>query len=214
MLSMYEVFSPRPTLKEADQGFTLVELLVVIAVSSILAAAAVPSFNRVVTASRLSEASAALRSAMELARSEAMVRAARVGVCRSAQSNAAAPNCSNAAANGYAAADWAIGWIVYQKAQANLGDGFEAGDTLIRRQPALAAATAGSRVVVWAAANTAMVYNWNGIRASGPVGSFAIDFGSPSLSSPTALISNQAVCLGINVVGRIDQAKAISGACA
>jgi len=214
MLSMYEVFSPRPTLREADQGFTLVELLVVIAVSSILAAAAVPSFNRVVTASRLSEASAALRSAMELARSEAMVRAARVGVCRSAQSNAAVPDCSNAAASGYAAADWAIGWIVYQKAPANLGDGFEAGDTLIRRQPGLAAATSGSRLIVWAAANTAMVYNWNGIRVSGPVGSFAIDFGNASLSSRTALISDQAVCLGINVVGRIDQAKAISGACA
>jgi type IV fimbrial biogenesis protein FimT len=208
------VLAPVSAPEKADRGFTLVELLVVLAISAILAAAAVPGFNRIVIDARLSEASAALRGAIELARSEAMARSARVGVCRSELPNAAIPSCSNAQANGYPAADWAIGWIVYQKAPANLADVFEAGDTLIRRQPQLGAATAGSRVVVWAAAPAALVYNWNGIRASGPAGGFALDFGMASLSARNALISSQAVCLGINVVGRIDHGKAVAGACA
>jgi len=202
------------TPRSAGTGFTLVELLVVMAISAILAAAAIPGFNRFTTAARLSEASSALRSALELARSEAMARAARVGVCRSVAPNAAAPACSTAAAGGFPGGDWASGWVVYQKAAANPGDVFEAGDTVIHRQQPLAPAAEGSRVVIWAPANGALVYNWNGVRAAGPVGAFALDFGIATLSTRTALLSNQAVCLGVNMVGRIEQVRSVAGACA
>jgi len=200
--------------RAAVAGFTLVELLVVMAISAILAAAAIPSFNRFTTASRLSEASSALRGAIELARSEAIARAARVGVCRSVDPNAATPACSTVAAGAYPAGDWASGWIVYEKAPANAGDAFEAGDTVIRRQQPLAPGANGARAVIWAPANGALVYNWNGVRAAGPVGAFALDFGVASLSSRTALLSDQAVCLGVNVVGRVQQLKSVSGVCA
>lgn len=202
------------TPRAAVAGFTLVELLMVMAISAILAATAVPSFNRFTTAARLSEASSALRGAIELARSEAIARGARVGVCRSVDANAVIPSCSTVTAGGYPAGDWASGWIVYEKSPANAGDPFEAGDTVIRRQQPLAHAADGARVLIWAPANGALLYNWSGVRAGGPVGAFALDFAAPAQSARTALQSNQAVCLGVNVVGRIEQVKSVSGACA
>jgi len=202
-----------PDGNRSDGGFTLIELLVVMAIFAILAAAAIPGFNRFTTAARLSESGSALRGALELARSEAIARGARVGVCRSVAPNAAAPACSTAAAGGYAGGDWASGWIVYQKAAANAGDAFEAGDAVILRQPPLAPTDNAARVVIWAPADGALVFNWNGVRTAGPVGAFALDFGTPSLSARNALLSNQAVCLGVNVVGRIAQGQPVSGAC-
>lgn len=205
--------APRASTGRQSRGFTLVELLTVVAIAAVLTAAAVPSFNRFLVSARVSEAESALRGAIELARSEAVVRSTRVGVCRSATANAAAPGCTAAAAGGYGGNDWAIGWLVYAKAPANAADAFEANDVVIRRQAALSDRPAGPRVMIWAPTGNPVVFGWNGVRAAGPVGSFALDFGPASSSAPATLVSGLASCVGVNVVGRVDVAKPAAGVC-
>lgn len=195
-------------------GFTLIELLTVIAVTAILAASAIPMFERIIADSRVVEAGNTFRSALELARSEATVRAARVGVCRSANANGPAPSCSGAAEGTFGADDWAAGWLVYAKADANGGDAFEGGDVLIRRQGPLGTVNAGTRVMLWAPGPGPIVFNWNGVRTVGPVGAFAIDHGTPVAARPALLLSERASCLAVNAAGRLGSARPVSGACA
>lgn len=65
-------------------GFTLVELMVTIAVLAILLTIGVPSFNSVIASNRLSAGANEFVASLQLARMEAMRRNTRVVVCRSA----------------------------------------------------------------------------------------------------------------------------------
>ena len=69
-------------LKIPNQGFSLIELLLVIAIVAILASLAAPSFSDLLRVNRLSAASSALQVSLSLARSEAVRRGgdARVSV--------------------------------------------------------------------------------------------------------------------------------------
>ncbi|WP_169447721.1 GspH/FimT family pseudopilin [Luteimonas mephitis] len=64
-------------------GFTLIELMVTLAVAGILAAIAVPSMTGLLNANRLSGASGEVTATLQLARAEAIRRNARVTVCAS-----------------------------------------------------------------------------------------------------------------------------------
>lgn len=194
-------------------GFTLIELLTVVAIVAILAASTSGAFQRFIVGARITEGVSTFRSALELARSEASTRGVRVGVCRSPTANDAGAICSQAAFGNVAANDWSAGWIVYAKTGANAADTFEAGDLVLRRQAPLASAGTGSRLMIWAPAAGAVVYNWNGMRVAGPVGTFAFDFGAVSGSSPVPLASDLARCMAVNIAGRIDLTAPASGRC-
>lgn len=94
--------------KPASQGFTLVELLVTVAVLAIALGIAVPSFQSFVSRNRLAATTNELVSALALARSEAVKRATRVTV---------------------ASADWDDGWEVFVDSDP-FGD--SSGDTILR----------------------------------------------------------------------------------
>ena len=64
------------------RGFTLLELLVTLAVVAIVTAIAAPSFNDVIERQRVRSAADTLRSTIDLARSEAVKRNAVVSVSR------------------------------------------------------------------------------------------------------------------------------------
>jgi type IV fimbrial biogenesis protein FimT len=64
-------------------GFTLIELMVTLAVAGILAAIAVPSMTGLLNANRLKGASGEVAATLQLARAEAVRRNARVTVCAS-----------------------------------------------------------------------------------------------------------------------------------
>jgi type IV fimbrial biogenesis protein FimT len=71
-----------------ENGFTLMELLVTIAIAGILAAVAVPSFFSVVNTNRLAAQSNELLTAIQYARSEAIRSNGRVTFCGAASASA------------------------------------------------------------------------------------------------------------------------------
>lgn len=90
-------------MKGCQGAFTLLELLVTLAVIGVLAALAAPSFSVMVANNRSVSIAQDLASSMRLARSEAIKRGMRVSICASADG----VNC---------AGDWNNGWIVFPDA--------------------------------------------------------------------------------------------------
>jgi type IV fimbrial biogenesis protein FimT len=87
-------------------GFTLIELIITIAIVAIMAAWAIPSFQTFIRDQRLITQSNDVISDVNLARSEAIRRGANITVCPTVDPSAAAPVC--AAAN-----DWTTGRFIF-----------------------------------------------------------------------------------------------------
>lgn len=84
------------------RGFTLIELMVTLAIVAILAMIALPSFRDTLRRSHVSAASNALLASFNYARAEAITRGQLVTLCASAS----ATSCSSGTA-------WQGGWMVY-----------------------------------------------------------------------------------------------------
>lgn len=82
-------------------GFTLIELMVTIALAAIILTQAVPSFNALVQNNRLISQKNEFISALNLARSEALKRGVRVTVCASTDRT----SCDTT--------NWEKGWIIF-----------------------------------------------------------------------------------------------------
>ncbi|MEH6910597.1 MAG: GspH/FimT family pseudopilin [Oceanicoccus sp.] len=87
------------------KGFTLVELMVALAIMAILVMAAAPNFSAAVKRNRIESQLKDLSGHVKLARSEAISRSRTVTICRSSDQ----ATCSTAAPVG----DWSIGWITF-----------------------------------------------------------------------------------------------------
>ena len=115
-------------MRSHHSGFTLLELVVTIAILAVLTSLALPSFNSVVANNRLATAANETLAAMMLARSEAFRSGRRVVVCTS--SNASTCDASGA---------WSDGWIVFVDADSD-GDRNGA-ETVLRVGPAVSGMT-------------------------------------------------------------------------
>lgn len=124
-------------------GFTLPELLIVLAIIGILLAAGMPSFRSYLQAQQVATAAQQFLFALNLARSEAIQRSARVDV---------APR------DGL---QWENGWVVFIKQDNNVSPKFSAGDQLIYSYDAL---PPGLRVATTLSNKTSahIAYNGNG----------------------------------------------------
>ena len=96
-MSRQHMGSPPPT---RGSGFTLVELMVTIAVLAIIASIAIPSMRSLIASNRLAAMSTDVVASLQLARSEAIRRNAPVTVCSSSDG-----------ASCQASTDWSR-WIV------------------------------------------------------------------------------------------------------
>jgi len=114
-----------------SSGFTLLETLMVLAISAILMALAVPSMRNLIEGSGVVDSVNSFVGAISYARSEALRRGLPVTLCRSVDAETSGtPACS---ADRY----WEAGWMVFVDLDSN--GVFEAsqGDSLLRVQGAL-----------------------------------------------------------------------------
>lgn len=109
-----------------QSGATLLELMVVLAVSAILLGIGIPSFSALTSSSRLASATNELVSSLHLARSEAIKRNSRTVMCTSATGTACADS-----------GGWHQGWLVFH--DANNSSVLDAGEAVILTRQALPA---------------------------------------------------------------------------
>ena len=96
----------------APRGFTLIEVLVVIAIMGVLAAIAGPSFTPTIERWRVKQAAEAITSTIYYARSEAIKRGGQVAIQKIANNT---NGCTTAANK----TDWDCGWFVCQDTDGN-----------------------------------------------------------------------------------------------
>lgn len=107
--------------KQHNAGFTLVELMITLAVAAILVTAAVPSFMSMIASNRVTAASNDLVTALNLGKSEAIRSGRYALLCKNS-------NCDTTGS-------WADGWILFSDVDNN---GVQNGDDpIIRTQEAL-----------------------------------------------------------------------------
>ena len=96
-------------------GFTLPELMVTLAIASILLAVAVPGFKGVINTNQIAAQTNSLMTALTIARSEASKRGFKIAVC----SNLATMSCGSNTSCCSGSTDWTTGWIVFVDQNSN-----------------------------------------------------------------------------------------------
>ena len=94
-----------------SQGFTLIELMVVIAIVAILTTLAAPSFKQLIQSNTISSTVNSFLADMRYARSEAIRRGGGVILCRSDAPEATSPACGTGSGPG--GKGWVSGWIIF-----------------------------------------------------------------------------------------------------
>jgi type IV fimbrial biogenesis protein FimT len=113
-------------MKTPSCGFTLIELMVTLAIVAVLLTIAAPSFRAFLLDSRVSAEADEFLSMVNFARSEAIKRNARVSMCNSSSGLACATS-----------GNWEQGWIVFVDAGGTVGTFDSATDTILRVHGAL-----------------------------------------------------------------------------
>lgn len=90
---------------QRSSGFTVIEVLVVVAILGVLAALAAPSFRPIIEKWRVQQAVESMRSTLYYARSEAIKRGGRITVLK----NTLTSECPQASTT----QEWGCGWMVF-----------------------------------------------------------------------------------------------------
>lgn len=107
-----------------SKGFTLLELLIVIAILGITMAIAAPGLHRMIANNRISGGASDFVAALQFAKAEAVARVNPVTLCKSSDLTV----CTGTG-------DWQQGWIVFS--DDNGDSGVDAGETVLLNHAAL-----------------------------------------------------------------------------
>jgi type IV fimbrial biogenesis protein FimT len=153
-----------------NSGFTLLELLITVALISIVMAIAIPSMTTFTQNDRLTTNINALIGHLAYARSEAVKRSQQVSLCVS--------NNTTSCTGG----NWEDGWIVYIDADGS--NTFSAGEEILRAQQALD----GANTLTTAIGNQ-VTYDYRGFVSAASVGNFLLCDARNGLFGKTIRIS-------------------------
>jgi type IV fimbrial biogenesis protein FimT len=164
------------------QGFTLIEMIVAIAILAILAALAIPSFKSSIRSNRSVSDANALLTVLTLARSEAIKHSQPVVVCKASSSSS--PACVTSG-------NWEQGVLVFVDADA---DGtYSSGDTQLRLEVPLSSVN----VITDKSTLNSLTYRSDGTVGNGTSTTFYI---KPDLSSADTLKFER--CVDISTIGK------------
>jgi len=137
-----------------NSGFTLIELMVTVAILGIVMAFGIPSMESYIKNDRLTTQINTLVGYLSYARSEAVLRSQQVILCASNDTT----SCSGA---------WADGWILF--IDADNDSAFSAGEEILRAKQALS----GNNTLT-SSFGTSFIYDNRGFSANGANGSFSL----------------------------------------
>jgi prepilin-type N-terminal cleavage/methylation domain-containing protein len=130
---MKRLITLKPSMGPAEKGFTLIEMLVVVAISGILAAVAAPSLVSVIESNRRTTISNQLMEDLVFARRKAIALSSSVALCGN---DITKPNeCMERALY---PTDWSKGWYTYMGSSNKLTPASAAAGLVLRQPQALA----------------------------------------------------------------------------
>lgn len=192
LLCIRQMGEPKVVSKRNVTGFTLLELMVVVAIAAILAALAFPSFTGTIRSNQVATGTNELLASLSLARSEAIRGTRSAGICAS----------SDGATCG---SDWNAGWLVWTDA-GNTGLGtLGSGDTIVRYSQAKPKVSINTGTVA------AFIFDSRGRMTARNSGGSVISASSPAigLQSSVCPAGSQLVrSFNINTAGQIRVVKA------
>ena len=100
-------------MKKKTQAFTLLEVMIVVAIIGIMSAYGLPKLRGIVTAISLSNTTNDLVASLHFTRSAAIRLQDKVVICSSDNANTTAPTC------GTALTPWEAGWIIFHDKNTN-----------------------------------------------------------------------------------------------
>jgi type IV fimbrial biogenesis protein FimT len=185
---------------QKSRGLTLIELLVTLAISAMLATMAGPSFVRIFRSNTMATGVNAFMADMRFARSEAVRRGGSVILCRAEDPEVPIPVCANNA--GSTGKGWATGWVVFQDIDNN--GVYGTGDHMLRQQAAID--SVGSALEATTSSSTTFKFTGTG-RLSDASTAVTMTFGGTSFDSSL----KRKVCVGAS--GRVRIAGDGSSTC-
>jgi type IV fimbrial biogenesis protein FimT len=156
---------------EKQRGFTLVELMVVVAIAAVLVGMAVPAFNQLIKSNNISNAVNTFMSDVRFARSESIRLGGGVVMCRSDAPEATSPACNTG--SGTDGNGWVSGWVIFQ--DLNNDQTIDAGEPILRVQAAIA--SVDTMVASGSTPRSKIRFTATG-RAQNTSSTFQIQFGS------------------------------------
>lgn len=176
---------------QKSNGFTLLELMVVVAIVAILTALAAPSFKTMIQSNTISSNVNSFLADMRFARSEAIRRGGNIVLCRSDSPELTDPNCGTGSGTG--GRGWATGWFVFHDLN---GDGDkDSNEPVLRVQGPMASIDTALETGGGGGSSTKFVFRATGrLKSSGMT---QIQFGGANYES-----TNRRV-LCISVGGRV-----------
>lgn len=181
-------------LRSHMNGFTLVEVLVVLALMAILHTIASPAMSAIVNSARLGTAAQSFHVSLQLSRSEAIKRNGRVVVCKSDNGK----RCSKTGG-------WEQGWLVFHDINNNAD--VDAGEIVLQWEQALS----GSARLT----GNAMVASYISYTPQGQTSLVSGAFQAGTVTACQASnIPAQARQIVISSTGRVRTQKVLLSACA